>query len=110
MNTPASCGRGGTVYWKVYQLVRPFGMREIKFRAWDKTQSTMLYDFNLHPEGWSASLELCGVQNKFDNNGERLVWMQLTGITDNNRKEIYEGDVINLDSGRANYQGRRVEC
>lgn len=54
-------------------------MREIKFRAWDKKEKKMYYDV-LH-------------NISFDG-----VVMQYTGLKDKNRKEIYEGDILKLDS------------
>jgi len=57
-------------------------MREIKFRVWDKlTQS-------LHDD-----TRLCGMLN-LKLQQENLVYLQYTGLKDNNGVEIYEGDVL----------------
>ena len=72
-------------------------MREIKFRAWDNRNNTMVYQngsrtskdgavtwyypirFPLHSEKkWPTNVEL----------------MQYTGLKDKNGKEIYEGDIL----------------
>lgn len=65
-------------------------MREIKFRAWEKSTKQMIPVYNID----------------FDTNmiNTRSAWrmftelelMQYTGLTDKNGKEIYEGDILTL--------------
>ena len=62
-------------------------MREIKFRAWHKTNSSMIYE---------RPLNRIGQDSQF---GDDVILMQYTGLKDKNDKEIFEGDIIRtLDS------------
>lgn len=54
--------------------------REIKFRAWDGKKMIHGY-FNLPPQ---------------DEITKEWEYMQFTGLTDKNGKEVYEGDILKL--------------
>jgi uncharacterized phage protein (TIGR01671 family) len=58
--------------------------RELKFRAWDGTQ--MVYQTNA----------LSDIQRFFRVIREDAIVMQFTGLLDKNSKEIYEGDIIEM--------------
>ena len=53
-------------------------MREIKFRAWDKK--------------WKEMFPCCFFNGELPN----IILMQYTGLKDKNKKEIYEGDLIQV--------------
>ena len=67
-------------------------MREIKFRAWDKDlkrwtnysiDDGLLMFYDKHAECWET-----------DQEGERFILCQYTGLKNFNGKEIYEGDIV----------------
>ena len=91
-------------------------MREIKFRAWlEGTHGNLTfenpimdYDVTLNPEGF-----WCDVEGGWDIHGVyyTIPIMQFTGMKDRNGKEIYDGDVIDVDCsgvGGAFQDGRYV--
>ena len=64
-------------------------MREIKFRAWDKDNKVMIESAGVGTIG-----EVLNGRNEMMDNCEL---MQFTGLKDKNGKEIYEGDIVELD-------------
>ena len=63
-------------------------MREIKFRAWDTYHKVMRYNKDIPPI-LAKNLNVENDQWKF---------LQFTGLTDKNGKEIYEGDIVERKS------------
>lgn len=78
-------------------------MREIKFRAWDKSRYRMVYDVqDIYEDDISGHFYGCFgcmLQSNY------LEIMQYTGLKDKNGKEIYEGDILSLDDvGEEGYE------
>lgn len=73
-------------------------MRQVKFRAWDKTKNEMLPDI----------LSMIDVYGFF--NEEFYIPMQFTGLKDRKGVDIYEGDVVICDKRRCTVVWDQSEC
>jgi uncharacterized phage protein (TIGR01671 family) len=80
-------------------------MREIKFRAWNRTHNYM-QDFNSHKSGILYSCGSFDVSSGYDSldeptfeddTSEEWAIMQFTGLQDNSGVDIYEGDIVESD-------------
>ncbi len=69
--------------------------RTIKFRAWNKADKTMGEPFSLE----QAIRIRPAVDPTID-----CVYMQFTGLTDKNGKEIFEGDLVRINNLKENWK------
>lgn len=74
-------------------------MREIKFRAWDKTDKIMHRTFRPACHCQYDFFQFNLAVDVFDGRPDNMILMQYTGLKDKNGVEIYEGDVVNIDGG-----------
>ncbi len=93
-------------------------MRDIRFRAWDRKKKTLFPVHELEFHKISHDLTKCVGYDDWDKDGytmhgggimkyaneERYILMQYTGLTDQDGRDMYEGDLYKIEDNWPVYE------